>query len=182
MADALEDLNDERWEVLGSGVRFLNLPRLDKPPIPDMGGRLETDGGELARIINGSTIRFVAYIEFDPERKTLRGNHFHSNKTEIIYLSSGSVQVTYLRVDSQAGRPSKTETVLHSTGDLIVIPAGVAHAYLPKQLSHGLELSHTKYAAGDTHEYILPVSTAKPNRAPRHESDFTDQISGTGKK
>jgi mannose-6-phosphate isomerase-like protein (cupin superfamily) len=144
MDDALSRLGQPPWRRLLGGVSSIELT-WSEPPIPQLGGRVHSQAGELARIINGSNIRFIAYVEFLKDAKQLRGNHYHERKREILYIMRGSLHATYKNLDS--GEHGACD---HHAGELVAVPPRVAHVYQPITDTHALELSLQPYDANDT--------------------------------
>ncbi|MGH4019120.1 MAG: cupin domain-containing protein [Pseudonocardiaceae bacterium] len=116
-------------------VAIRSLP-LTQPPIPEGGGRIQSTAGELARVVNGEQFRFLAYIEFRNDGPTVRGNHYHKQRTEILYVISGRLQAGYLDLDT--GKSMKT--ILRG-GDLVAIRPKCAHVYYPLEYSQAIEMS-----------------------------------------
>lgn len=130
------------------------LPSLD-PPIPEGGGRITSEAGELAQIANGELFRFLAYIEFKPSVSTLRGNHYHQSKVEVLYIISGLLRARYRDIDT-----GESTELLLETGDLVTIAPRCAHAYLPLEYSQAIELSAEAYDPADTIRHDLGVTTS----------------------
>lgn len=118
------------------------------PPIPDGGGRIITTSGELTQIINGVSIKFVAYVEFKPGKT--RGNHFHRRKTEILYVISGELRARYRSV---AGTDERE--LLLKNGDIVEVPPGWAHAYIATEHTHAVELATLPYDPADTYLWTI---------------------------
>jgi hypothetical protein len=132
-----------------SFVQVRALPVM-APPIPETGGRIQSDTGETARFANGDQFLFAAYIEFLPGVTRLRGNHYHSERTETLYIARGTLRAIYYDLDSGATQ----EEMLHA-GHLVTIRPRCAHAYLPLEYSQAIELADTAYDASDTISYDL---------------------------
>ena len=125
-------------------VTFRSLPFVE-PPIPPEGGRLKNAAGEMVRVINGDSFSFAAYIEFQAAVSKLRGNHYHANKVETLYIMTGSLRAMYYDLDTLA-----TEEKVLRAGDLVTIQPRCAHVYLPLEYSQALELAGDPYDAADT--------------------------------
>lgn len=104
----------------------------------------------MARILNGEQCSFVAYIEFAPGAQRLRGNHYHVEKTETLYIITGALNATYYDLDTE----EKREETLHA-GDLVTIRPRCVHVYVPLEYSQALELAANPYDAKDTITYDL---------------------------
>ncbi|HEX5597318.1 MAG TPA: hypothetical protein VFX61_15070 [Micromonosporaceae bacterium] len=146
-------------------VKVRRLP-LVSPPIPEGGGRIISAMGELTQVINGPEFRFLAYIEFRPEAPMLRGNHYHRNKTEVLYVISGKVLAKYQDIDTG----ESVEMILES-GDLVTISPRCAHAYLPLELSQAVELAANAYDPDDTIKYHLGMTQGNSEEGPVGQKD-----------
>jgi hypothetical protein len=137
---------------MSSGQKFevRRLP-ISAPPLPESGGRLITTTGELTPFANGGYYRFAAYLEFLPDRHARRrGNHYHAEKTETLYIVKGALIATYVDLDSG----ERTETHLQE-GDLAIVYPRCAHAYTPLEYSQAVELASHSYDATDTVPYRI---------------------------
>src|SRR4051794_13315460 len=110
--------------LLGGKVSKQSLPEVLPPSGP--GGpalkRLMLPQGELAQLWDADEgMRYLAFIEL--KAGTVRGNHYHKNKEEWVYMMSGQVRLVVEEVDSK-----KREEVNIKKGDLVFIRTGVAHA------------------------------------------------------
>src|SRR5216683_582971 len=135
-------------EVRGVGrVQIRTLP-LTEPPIPEEGGRIRSVNGEMARIVNGELFSFAAYIEFALGANRSRGNHYHLQKTEILYIMTGTLRAVYYDLESHT-----TQEEILRAGDLVRIEPNCAHAYVPLEYSQALELAVDPYDEADTVAY-----------------------------
>jgi dTDP-4-dehydrorhamnose 3,5-epimerase-like enzyme len=130
-------------------VSIRSLP-FTEPPIPATGGRIKSNSGEMARIVNGETFSFAAYIEFLPGSRRPRGNHYHRQKVETLYIMTGVLQAVYLDLETNETQ----EEILHA-GDLISVPPRCAHVYQPLEYSQALELAADPYDETDTVSYDM---------------------------
>jgi len=130
-------------------VAVRRLPDVS-PPIPSGGGRIVTAAGELAQIVNGDAFRYLAFLEFQPDANAPRGNHFHAEKTEHLYIVDGLVRASYLDLDT-----GETADVELTGGDLVAVQPRCAHAYIAMQHSHAVEFSPLGYDPADTIAYVL---------------------------
>ena len=105
--------------------------------------------GEFAQIANGEEVRFVAYLEFKHQPGLSRGNHLHRRKGETLYVVRGRLRARY--ADPQTGERAGATL---EAGDLVRVPAGIAHTYEALEDSQAIELSATPFDAGD----ILPFA------------------------
>jgi quercetin dioxygenase-like cupin family protein len=132
---------------VASGITRRTLP-LVEPPIPVGGGRIHTEAGELAEIVNGREFRSLVYVEFLPGASRPRGDHFHRIKTERLYVISGSLHATFRHIES--GDSQKLEL---GPGDLVSIPPGWAHVFVADNHAHAVEFSEHPYTPTDTFPY-----------------------------
>jgi oxalate decarboxylase/phosphoglucose isomerase-like protein (cupin superfamily) len=132
---------------LGGRVRKWSLP-----VVQGAGGdyslkRLLLPQGELARIYDADEgMRFIAYIEL--RAGGLRGNHFHKVKQEWVYVIQGEMELL-LQEPETNGR----ETVRMQTGDLALIPTGIAHAIRTIQPGHAVEFSSSRFDPEDSFRF-----------------------------
>lgn len=129
-------------------VTVCRLP-MTQSPIPAGGGRIFSETGEIAQILNEQdSYSFLAYISFVPDSPRLRGNHYHGLMTETMYLIRGSLLARYRNLETGA------EATLELTaGDLVTIAPNCAHVYLPLQETDALEIGKEIYHPDDTHPY-----------------------------
>jgi hypothetical protein len=118
-------------------------------PVPG-GARLATPAGELARFANGGSYHFSCYMEF-PANGPYRGNHYHVNKTETMYVISGEIEAVYLDLDTQ----ERIETVLVA-GDLVTVLPRMVHSYRASAFAQAVEVASHEYDPGDT--YAHPIA------------------------
>jgi dTDP-4-dehydrorhamnose 3,5-epimerase-like enzyme len=104
----------------------------------------------LAQIVNGEAFRYLAFLEFQPDPNAPRGNHFHAEKTEHLYIVDGLVRASYLDLDT-----GETAEVELTGGDLIAVRPRCAHAYVALHHSHAVEFSPLGYDPADTIAYVL---------------------------
>ncbi|MEV6375487.1 cupin domain-containing protein [Micromonospora musae] len=128
-------------------VQVRRLP-VTAPPLPDEGGRLQSPAGEFARIVNGGTYRYLAYLEFRPETGRPRGNHYHERKIEILYVISGRLRAAY--EDLESGERSQATL---EAGDLVTVLPRCAHVYYADGPAQAVELAAEPYDPDDVHPY-----------------------------
>jgi mannose-6-phosphate isomerase-like protein (cupin superfamily) len=133
-------------------VSIRRLPVVE-PPAPPDGGRIQTAAGELAQIVNGLELRYLAYVEFKVDAPILRGNHYHEHKHEFLYVISGRLRARYLDLDS-----GETAEVLLEAGDLVTVAPRCGHVYHPLEYSQAVEFSANAYDPADTLPYPLADS------------------------
>jgi mannose-6-phosphate isomerase-like protein (cupin superfamily) len=138
--------------VMADGLDVRRLPIVEAP-IPHGGGRILSTNGELAQILNGEEFRFLAFIEFLPDSPRLRGNHYHSQRTETLYVLTGRLLSRFR--DLETGEIHDYEL---TRGDLVNIPARWAHAYRPLEPSSAVEMSSNVYDPTDTTPHDLALT------------------------
>jgi mannose-6-phosphate isomerase-like protein (cupin superfamily) len=136
---------------LGGRVRKQVLPVFDSPP--DAGApllkRLRLPQGELAQLLDGDQIiRYLAFIEL--REGTVRGNHFHRVKQEFVYIIHGRA---LLWVEDTVS--SARDKVTLAPGELVFVPAGVAHRLDVLESGQAIEFSEARFDANDTHRYVV---------------------------
>lgn len=118
--------------------------------IPGEGpGRIASPAGELVRFANGANYRFAAYWDSSPGGPC-RGNHYHGEKVEIMYLISGHLQAAYLDLDTS----ERIDLVL-TAGDLVTVRPRLVHSYIALQAAQVVEVATTSYDPGDTYRHVL---------------------------
>ncbi|HVU99902.1 MAG TPA: cupin domain-containing protein [Verrucomicrobiae bacterium] len=111
--------------------------------------RLLLPQGEIAQFYDDAeAIHYVAFIEL--KAGTARGNHFHKQKREWIYLISGELRLKTEHVETH----EKDSAVLRA-GDLARIEPGIAHALEVSQSGHGIEFSPSRFDPADTYRFAL---------------------------
>ncbi len=142
--------------LLSGKVLKSSLPAIPGRPVhgaPKL-KRLLLSQGELAQIHDGEpAIRYLACLEL--RLGTTRGNHYHKSKNEFLYLIAGQVE---LEVEDLAIRERASTSL--QPGDLVFIPAGVAHGFRVVASGHGVEFSAEPFDAADIfpHALIPPVA------------------------
>jgi quercetin dioxygenase-like cupin family protein len=111
--------------------------------------RLLLSQGELAQFWDGEEpVRYLAYMELS--KGAVRGNHYHREKREFVYVIVGEV---LLHVeDPSSGR---RESVTLQAGDLGMIETGIAHAYQTVAPGHAIEFSPSHFNPEDTFPHSL---------------------------
>lgn len=138
-------------DFLGGKVRKLKLPLINGRPPPNAPRlkRLLLPQGELAQFHDGQPgIQYMAWLELVPG--TVRGNHYHQTKEEWIYVGSGQLEIIVQDLGS-----SRRETVPLRAGDLLIIPAGVAHTIRATHAGHAIEFSPNPFDPDDIHPFAL---------------------------
>ncbi len=97
----------------------------------DVIARMINHKGELA-VLSTEEINYIAYVEF-LENGESRGNHYHNNKMEYLYLCKGKIR-GYFR-----------ECKDIEAGSLIFIYPGCTHKFETIEEGHAIEFSATKF-------------------------------------
>lgn len=115
--------------------------------IPDSFGRFRNgdDRGEVAMIVSGSTIQYVEFAEFR-SKGVKRGYHYHERYLERLYVLQGKILMAIRPLD----RGSQTDITL-SSGDIVTIYPGVAHAFFSKEPSLVLSMGSEDNPFTDRH-------------------------------
>lgn len=101
--------------------------------------------GDTAYINPEDDVKFTGIIEFVPGTG-IRGNHYHKNKLEILYIISGKLKALYWEADN----PDKITEVIHAKGDKITIAPYVGHGFEAIEHTIALEIITTKFDMSDT--------------------------------
>src|SRR5579859_4272957 len=126
-----------------------SLPLLPVPVAPDSPNlkRLALPQGELAQFCNGpEAIRYIAYVELRPV--TIRGNHFHRVKAEWFYLIHGELTLALHNTDS-----GESGSFAMQAGDLVLIPPGIAHAFICRLEGRAVEFSRAIFDPTDSYHF-----------------------------
>jgi quercetin dioxygenase-like cupin family protein len=137
--------------LLNGKVIQQSLPLVRLPAAPDTPvlKRLQLPQGELAQIYDAEEgIRYMAVIELRPD--SVRGNHYHKVKKELVYVTQGEVLLVVEDIESLA----RAECRLRP-GDLVVIQTGVAHALRVAKPGQAIEFSQARFDPADIHRYPL---------------------------
>lgn len=115
----------------------------------DGAGRITSPAGELVRFANGENYRFAAYWNCHPGGPC-RGNHYHMEKVEVMYLISGKLHAAYLDLDTD----ERFDLVLIA-GDLVTVRPRLVHSYIALQSAQVVEVASTTYTPTDTYRHVL---------------------------
>ncbi len=145
---------------LSGKVLKWSLPVLELPLAPDAPPlkRLALDQGELAQVYDAEEgLRYLAVIEL--RAGSIRGNHYHHQKQELIYVIRGALRLT---VKDLASGPHAAFAM--ARGDLAFIPTQVAHALEVLKSGEAVEFSPTRFDPSDSQPFVLikPELSAKP--------------------
>lgn len=112
-------------------------------------GRVTSRAGELVRFANGGTYQFAVYWDCHPGGPC-RGNHYHLDKTEVLYVISGRLQAAYQDLDSG----ERIDLVLEA-GDQVRVRPRLVHAYLALAATQVVEVATRPYAQSDVYPHAL---------------------------
>jgi quercetin dioxygenase-like cupin family protein len=137
-------------KFLGGRVTKYSLPVVE----PGKSGnpalkRLILGQGELAQFYDDNEgARYIAMVEL--KVGSVRGNHFHVLKDELIYVLAG--QLLLLLEDPS----TKTrESVELMAGDVATISPGIAHALQTVHPGYAIECSKVRFDPEDVHRYSI---------------------------
>jgi hypothetical protein len=139
------------FEYLAGQVVKRSLPCITGRPGPDVPvlKRLLLPQGELAQVHDSDEgIRYLAVIE--TRAGCVRGNHYHKVKQERIYVLQGELLVAVEDVQTKA-----RASVPLQTGDLLLLPPGIAHALQTVQPGQALEFGQVRFDPADIYPYPL---------------------------
>jgi len=118
--------------------------------IPHEGaGRLPSPAGDLVRFANGGSYGFAAYWDCTVGGPC-RGNHYHLDKTEVMYVISGRLQAAYYDLDTD--RRLDLELV---AGDLVRVLPRLVHSYRALDDAQVVEVATHAYDPDDTYRHVL---------------------------
>jgi hypothetical protein len=138
-------------EYLGGKVVKLSLPVISGRPGPDAPAlkRLLLPQGELAQIHDSDEgIRYLAVIEV--RAGSVRGNHYHKVKEELIYLLQGKMLVLVHDIQTNA-----RASVPLQMGDLLFIQTGIAHLLQTVEPGQAIEFSRARFNPTDIFPFSL---------------------------
>jgi hypothetical protein len=130
-------------------LHYERVAKFDGAIPGDGAGRLASPAGELVRFANGDTYRFAAYWDSHPGGPC-RGNHYHCEKVEVMYLISGRLHAAYLDLDTE----ERFDLVLIA-GDLVTVRPRLVHSYVALQSAQVVEVATTSYSPSDTYRHVL---------------------------
>lgn len=133
----------------------LTISKLEikSPPLDAEGGRIVSPSGEIAQIVSGRSFQYLAYIDFIADSNAPRGNHYHKEKEESLYVIKGKLIAIYEDVQSK-----DREKIILDTGDFVLVKSGCAHVYFPVEYTQLVEFSALPFDAADTYKYIVSES------------------------
>ncbi len=137
-------------------IRALEVVTVPRPATPES-GRFFMAAGELAQIVNGAgAFAFLAFIQFKEGPAVRRGNHYHEQKEEFLYVLHGRLRATYEDLETGA-----TEEVTIGEGDLVHVLPRCAHVYAPLGYSEAIEFSPVAFDATDVHKYLVKAAALR---------------------
>jgi len=111
--------------------------------------RLFLAQGELAQVYDGADgIRYLAYVELRSD--AIRGNHYHEVKEEVIYVIDGEI---LLMVEDPVSKERVSFPLV--SGELTIIPVGIAHAFRTVAAGHAIEWSRVRFDPADAFSHPL---------------------------
>lgn len=111
--------------------------------------RLRLGQGELAQIYDDEPgMRYLAMLEL--RQGTVRGNHYHRVKRELLYVFRGTLELVVEEVATGA-----RASVRVGAGDRVRIEPGVAHALRVIEDGQAIEASETRFDPADIHRFPL---------------------------
>ncbi len=127
-------------------VEVLKLPELDpqSSPMPQL-GCLTNSKGKAVLLSNQAKYETVILLEFLANGE-LRGNHYHHAKQELLYIIEGKLQGYFWLPE----HPKTMQKYIFMPGELVTIPAKIAHAYRAIEKTLALELSAASFDPADT--------------------------------
>ncbi len=136
---------------LGGKVRKMSLPQVSlpvpagSPPLK----RLMLAQGELAQFYDAEEgIRYLAWIELEPGQ--VRGNHYHRQKREYIYVLAGETDLLARSLNGQ-----ESATLRLRPGDLALVAPEVAHALRPAASGSAVEFSPERFDSQDIFKHAV---------------------------
>jgi quercetin dioxygenase-like cupin family protein len=137
--------------IFGRKVLKRSLPVFHGPPPAGTLGpkRLILPQGELANFYDADEgLRYGALVEM--RVGSIRGNHVHRVKEELIYVISGRLELVVQQMPE--GERAALELV---AGDLVFIATGIAHAIKPLESGLAMEFSKVRFDPTDVQKVAL---------------------------
>jgi mannose-6-phosphate isomerase-like protein (cupin superfamily) len=128
-----------------------SLPVIQGKPSPGAPTvkRMMLPQGELVQFYDADEpIRYLAYTEL--REGSIRGNHYHKVKEELIYMIQGEMLLVVEDVTSGA-----LDSVPLRAGDVAMIQPGVAHAWRTVKPGQAIEFSKSRFDASDSYNHPL---------------------------
>lgn len=146
---------------LSGKVLKTSLPLRELPLAPDAPAlkRLVLAQGELAQVYDADEgLRYLAVVEL--RAGSIRGNHYHHQKKEWIYVIRGALRLAVKDLTSD-----EHASFSMVPGDLAFIPTQVAHALKVLKSGEAIEFSSARFDAGDSYPFMVikPELSAKPS-------------------
>ena len=82
--------------------------------------------GDISDIFYKENINHVAVI--NSKKGALRGDHYHKQTTQAMYVSKGSLRYYYREYDKARKRWSKTKSIVVKEGEMVTTPPYEIHA------------------------------------------------------
>jgi quercetin dioxygenase-like cupin family protein len=139
-------------EVFFSGkLRRIQLPVFTQPTGPDapLLKRLLLPQGELAQFYDADEgMHYMAVLEL--KEGGVRGNHYHRQKREFVYVISGKVELLTENLADSA-----QVTLSLAAGELAIIETNVGHALRTVEAGLAIEFSPARFDRTDVYRYPL---------------------------
>jgi len=132
------------------GATLRRLPRFRVPlsaPVTT-GGIIEMPAGDFVQVANGTSLRFVAHLQFLAASNASRGGHLHRVRTEWITVIRGRLHARYVDVASGA----RFETDL-GPGDQVEVRPGCAHTYRALEDAAAIECATHDFDPADSEPF-----------------------------
>jgi quercetin dioxygenase-like cupin family protein len=139
-------------EAFFSGkLRRIQLPVFTQPTGPDapLLKRLLLPQGELAQFHDADEgMHYMALLEL--KEGGVRGNHYHRQKREYVYVISGKVE---LLAENLADRAQVSLSL--AAGELAIIETNIGHALRTVEAGSAIEFSPSRFDRTDVYRYPL---------------------------
>jgi quercetin dioxygenase-like cupin family protein len=139
-------------EAFFSGkLRRIQLPVFTQPTGPDapLLKRLLLPQGELAQFHEADEgMHYMALLEL--KEGGVRGNHYHRQKREYVYVISGKVE---LLAENLADRAQVSLSL--AAGELAIIETNIGHALRTVEAGSAIEFSPSRFDRTDVYRYPL---------------------------
>ena len=114
----------------------------------------EDERGAIYDLLDKETIHHIGMIT--SKKGSVRGNHYHEEARQITYVLSGKVELTLKDMKEKNAKPQK---IIMESGDIVDIPAMVAHSLKALEDTMFLIFTDKQRADGgyenDTHRIVM---------------------------
>jgi hypothetical protein len=138
------------WKsYLDGRVKVLELPTVKPPADPALLKRVTLPQGELVQFHNGQpAMQYLASV--DLVMGTVRGNHYHRQKQEYVYVLRGALLLVVRALEG-----GDTQRIEIPEGGLFFMDTEVAHALVPAAPGVAVEFSPSAFDPADVHRVQL---------------------------